>query len=464
MGSGDDDLLVRLAGNSVPVHPVLLARPEVRVALAGHDIGTVFRVLNENGWSQRGIASAVGMRQSEVSEILRGRRVSDFRVLVRVADGLVIPREWMNLGPADGGGAYPDRGRGRELTEEEVEEMRRRAMMAFAGMAFAGRPLRELGQRPQLPAPAPIPLPSRILGVHVAKVRDLTRKLRETGRTYGSDPQVSSATSATSAWATRLLDIPGDEPIKRALMTAVAELHIHAGWAAFDADLYDRTLHHCTCGLELATVAGDAYLQATALNYAGLATVEHGRPNNGLAMLQFGQLIAMGIPSADELSGVGWRGSQAAVQSCAKAYSATALSLMGDPDGADAKLAMARELLPSAPADLNGDPDYVAARLELERGRLDAAQPLATASARRWESGSQRARTHTGILLATIHVRAGEPDGLRLAHGAIAGVTKLSSHRARRRLDPLASALEARSSTGHRELARMARQVAIAGA
>ncbi|MGH3857733.1 MAG: hypothetical protein ACRDR6_30435, partial [Pseudonocardiaceae bacterium] len=368
-----------------------------------------------------------------------------------------IPRAWMNLGPADGAGAYPGGVRRRELTEEQIEEMRRRVMMAFAGMAFAGRPLRELGPQPQLPAPAPIVLPSRILGVHVAKVRDLTRKLRETGRTYGSDPEVSSA---TVAWAARLLDVPGAEPVKQALTAAVAELHLHAGWAAFDAGLQDRTLHHYTCGLKLATVAGDTYLQATALNYAGLATVEHGRPNNGLKLLQFGQLLAGGIPSDEELARVGWQGSRAAVRACGQAYSATALSRMGDPDGADSKLATAREVLQCAPADLNSDPDYVAASLALERGRLDAAQPFAAASARRWEGGSQRARTHTGILLATIHVRAGEPDGLRLAHGAITGVTKLSSLRARQRLNPLASALEARPGGDYHQIARMARDVA----
>ena len=48
----------------------MLARPEVRAALAAHDIGTVFRVLNEYGWTQRAIGAAAGIRQSEVSEIL----------------------------------------------------------------------------------------------------------------------------------------------------------------------------------------------------------------------------------------------------------------------------------------------------------------------------------------------------------------------------------------------------------
>jgi len=63
-------------------------------------------------------------------------------------------------------------------------------------------------------------------------------------------------------------------------------------------------------------------------------------------------------------------------------------------------------------------------------------------------------------VLATIHVRAGEPDGPRLAHGAVTAAAKLTSFRVRRRLEPLAAALEARSGGDYRQLARMARQVA----
>ena len=46
------------------------------------------------------------------------------------------------------------------------------------------------------------------------------------------------------------------------MITAVAELHIHAGRAAFDANLYNRTMYHCAQGLELTTQAKDVYLQA----------------------------------------------------------------------------------------------------------------------------------------------------------------------------------------------------------
>ena len=45
-------------------------------------------------------------------------------------------------------------------------------------------------------------------------------------------------------------------------MAAVAELHVHAGWASSDAGLYDRAMVHYARAMELATEAGDAYLQA----------------------------------------------------------------------------------------------------------------------------------------------------------------------------------------------------------
>jgi hypothetical protein len=379
---------------------------------------------------------------------------------VRIADGLGIPRELMNLGPTQGTGAYPGSGGLLERTEEEIATRRRRVIMALGTTAYAaqGQPVRDLEPRPEPlgPAQAPIPLPSRIQGIHVVKVRELTRKLEEASYAYGSDPRVSSG---TVDWATALLEIPGTERVKQALIVAVAELQLQAGYAAFDAGLHDHTMHHYINGLELATQAGDAYLQTVALGFAGLATVEHGRPNEGLAMLQIEYLIAEHIPAEDERSRVVFQGSRASLQACAQADAATALARMGDHKGAALKMAKARELWQPTPADPSGDLDRVHARLELDRGRLEAAEPLAAASVRRWETRSNRGRTMSGILLATIHVRAGEPDGLRLAHEAITDVTKLSSQRARQRLTPLAAALDARPSTDAHHLARTARHL-----
>ncbi|MGH3906503.1 MAG: hypothetical protein ACRDTE_20330, partial [Pseudonocardiaceae bacterium] len=79
-------------------------------------------------------------------------------------------------------------------------EMRRRRLLAAAGVA-KGRPVEHLGELlGELPALPPIPAPSRVDWVHVAKVRDLTRSLGEASNAYGADPEVSSA---AATWATR---------------------------------------------------------------------------------------------------------------------------------------------------------------------------------------------------------------------------------------------------------------------
>jgi len=151
------------------------------------------------------------------------------------------------------------------------------------------------------------------------------------------------------------------------------------------------------------------------------------------------------------------------MQAQALAEEATALSRLDYPEAAraaDTALTKSRELWQPTPADSYGDLDRPAAVLELERGRLDAAEPFAVASLRRWEGGRQVSLTQSAIVLATIHVRAGEPRGLQLAHSAIVSAGKLTSVRARRRLEPLVAALAARRGSDAEQLARMARLVA----
>ena len=75
----------------------VLKTPEFRMALARRDIQLVVRLLQRHGLSQRRIAALTGQSQSEISEILAGRRVTNYHVLVRIADGLGVPRGWMGL-------------------------------------------------------------------------------------------------------------------------------------------------------------------------------------------------------------------------------------------------------------------------------------------------------------------------------------------------------------------------------
>jgi hypothetical protein len=55
-------------------------------------------------------------------------------------------------------------------------------------------------------------------------------------------------------------------------------------------------------------------------------------------------------------------------------------------------------------------------------------------------------------MLATIHVRTGERDGLQMAHHAITATTKLNSGRVRKQLLPLVDALKAQRGSDAKEL------------
>src|SRR3954453_11440644 len=65
-----------------------------RRALAERNITTVYRLLTQVDISQRQIAQLTGQSQSEVSEVIKGRRVMAYDVLLRIAQGLDVPRAW----------------------------------------------------------------------------------------------------------------------------------------------------------------------------------------------------------------------------------------------------------------------------------------------------------------------------------------------------------------------------------
>jgi transcriptional regulator with XRE-family HTH domain len=448
-------------GEDVPVAPDWYVRPELAPMLTGHDIGALYRWLNAAGMSQRRIAALSGTTQPQVADIITGRRarVQAYDVLVRTAQGLSIPRERMGLsfwgqdgrwyGPE---GTYPEGATAANTPKGVTAKMLRRHLIAWGGIVMVGAPVPGLGQLlDNLGEPPPVPLPSRLSHAHVAQMHDLRQRLTEAMRDFGADPAMSSAAAAR---AEQLLTVPGPEPIKQAMLAAVAHLHIHAGIAAFDGGLYQRSLHHLACAVDLAKQAGNPYLQALALGWAGLASIEHGHPDDGLKMLQAEQVTAWHIPPD--------QGQRVRVQACGLMESATALAMMGESQAAYRQVAAARELWTPAPTDLDGDMDRGPALLEIKRGQLDTAEQFAAASVRRWEGSSENGRTRSAVILATIHVKAGEQRGLQLAHGAITDVTKLTSVRARRLLLPLAEALEARPGSGSdaRELARTARQIA----
>ncbi|MGH3812204.1 MAG: hypothetical protein ACRDUV_07070 [Pseudonocardiaceae bacterium] len=449
------------------IDPEMWSRPELQAVLVGHDIGALYRALREIGIAQRRIAELTGSTQSQVADIMTGRRtrVMAYDVLVRTAEGLGIGRERMGLsfwgpdgrwyGPA---GTYPGGVTAADTPERVSTRMLRRHLIAYGGIILAGAPVEKVGELlDDLGELPPVSLPSRLRPTHVTQVRDLTRRLSEAGSGSVADPGVLSDAAAQLS---RLLDVPGPEPVTRALRVAVAELRIEAGWAAFDGGRCHHALYHFARAVQLAVEAQDPYCQATALGYAGMAAMEHGDPDDGLKMLQAAQVAAWRIPTDDQRAVVVGVSGRAAVEAGKLVEAANALARLGDLREAGTRMAMARELWTPARTDPFGDLDRPAARLELQRGRLDVAEQFASASVRRWEGGSLARRIESGIVQATVHVTVGEPRGLQLAHDTITAVTRLDSVRVRRQLAPLAQALEARPGSDARELARMARHTA----
>jgi len=80
------------------VDPRIWQRSDMRAFLAHRDIAAVYRLLQRHGVSQRAIAARTGQSQSEISEIIAGRRrVVSYEVLLRIAEGLDLPRGWMGM-------------------------------------------------------------------------------------------------------------------------------------------------------------------------------------------------------------------------------------------------------------------------------------------------------------------------------------------------------------------------------
>jgi predicted XRE-type DNA-binding protein len=85
-------------GRNQWINPAVWQRRDMRAALAVRDVATVYRLLQRYGLSQRAIAALTGQSQSEVSEVIAGRRrVVSYELLSRIAGGLGIPRGWMGL-------------------------------------------------------------------------------------------------------------------------------------------------------------------------------------------------------------------------------------------------------------------------------------------------------------------------------------------------------------------------------
>ncbi|MGH3828636.1 MAG: helix-turn-helix domain-containing protein, partial [Pseudonocardiaceae bacterium] len=429
-----------------PLDPEFFDDDAVRAALATRDIGRLFCLLRRVGMSQRRIAELTGQSQSEVSEILHGRQVLNVRVLERIADGFGVSRK--RLGVSYGEDTPP--------AAKEVNEATKRRVLITAAMATA---LRQGTQALSAPAPLALstdqPMPTHLGMSDVHALRAVTHRLRDVARCYGGQ---AGPFSATANYYTQWMRIPATDEVTAALATALAELHTEAGWCRYDSGLDGSD--HFTHALWFADHAQDTYGVANAAWNAGLTLVLSGHPNDALKLFQAGRLHLGGFrpskstpatPDADDPR-------IPALKARLTRQSATAYAVMKGSDEATRLLAEAHDGWEPPDAFEHGEADLTTAYTQLNLGQLDTAEQLAASAIRTYGQGNRRDRTMAQLLLAEIHIRAGEPQGLALAHHAITEVRTLHSVAARReRLIPLATVLATQPGTDARELARAAR-------
>ncbi len=389
------------------------------------------------GYTQSQLAELAGMGQSEVCEIVNGRRqVQGYDVFTRLAEGFGIPRGLMGL-------AYDGDGQPPQTSEEVDEEMKRRALMAAGSIALFSSPV--LGELLHIPVRphTPTPLPSRLGASDVVAMRSLTESLRTVARTYGGCAETVTSVANRSM---PLMSVPASDEVLAGMGSALADLHTMAGWTCVDSGYHDHARACFATAMELAAKAGDSRELASAFRHAGIQMGEAGAWNDALKAFQLGF-----VGTDDEVS-IAWL----------HAETAWPYALMGHRDQALSALKRAQEQPLTDPFDA-ADMDYVSSYVYSTLGQLDTAESFAARSVRKWahEGVSRRDSVEADILLATLHARAGELDTAALARKAITGVAELQSVRARHiKLAPLAQALETRPAYPEfTQLAVQARQV-----
>jgi transcriptional regulator with XRE-family HTH domain/tetratricopeptide (TPR) repeat protein len=411
--------------------------PEMKRVLADRDISSVYRLLRRVGISQRHIAALTGQSQSEVSEILKGRQVMAYDVLVRIAGGLGIPRGYMGLAydPATAASIVETPDDADNAQAEEAESVKRRNLMAHGTAVMFGTTAGEANRGQWLPSPTQTPTPQRIGLMDVKQVEATTRAMRSLDHQYGGGT-CRDAVIAQLSWAQRLLGASSKEEVRLRLFRALGDLQNLAGWASFDVGLRDSARKHYATALEFAKQSGDSSLLSNIMYRIGYNYLHDRLPNEALKWFQLGQIAAQEAGSE-----------QAVAVLCAS--EALAYAMLRDDMRAQKLLDRSQSEL--ARVDPNEVPTWAAffdqteltaltgcVHSELEvidpkHGPLTIA-PL-TEAVNTWDESQDRSRALCLARLATSYLRQGEVEqGLQISHKTLITASRVQSQRVTDRL------------------------------
>ncbi|MGH3786383.1 MAG: helix-turn-helix domain-containing protein [Pseudonocardiaceae bacterium] len=433
--------------------------PEMKRVLADRDISSVYRQLRRHGISQRHIAALTGQSQSEVSEILKGRQVMAYDVLVRICVGLGIPREYMGL--AYGATTATSLvGTTDNALAEEDESVKRRKLLAHGAAVLFGTAVLGADRGQWLPSPAQTPAPSHIGMTDVKQVEAATRAMRALDYQFGGGA-CRDAVVAQLSWAQRLLGASGKDEVRQRLFRALGDLQNLAGWTTFDVGLLDSSRSHFASALEFAKQSGDSGLLSNIMYRIGRVYLHRGAANDALKWFQLGQIAAQ--DSGSELAVAVLCGNEA-----------WAYAMLGDDVQAKKMLGRSRDEL--ARANLAEAPDWarfynetdmyaMTGTVHNELAVFDPRHATAAISAfgqalNRYDDAMSRSQAFSLTMLATSHLRQGDVDhGVHVGRKALRMATAVKSQRVTDRLKPLEIEAARRSyNSDSRDLSHLIRQ------
>jgi len=432
----------------------------MREALRKHDLAYVFRTLKTYGFSQRQIAQLTQQSQPEISGIMKakGRAVLAYPVLLRIADGLGIPRGYMGLGNYDHGEytSVEDELTAGVASLTEAEQIR--SALQHAAEVLMGTSLPETARWWQPIAEITTPAPDTIGDTDVNSLEHLTRILRAVDYQHGGGA-CRDAVIAQTAYADAMLEKSAcEDDVRARLALAAADLHNLAGWTSFDVGLHGSARLHFGRALELAKQTDTLSLAANVLYRQGRLHLHRGAQDQALRFFQLG-LIA-GQDADDPLTvamlhaNLGWAHAIMGQRS-------KALSALGR---AEDEFVRGEDNLPAwvaffSAADLAALTGMVHSLLLGDDSAVKAITSL-TASITSRGAGTARSTLFELTALAATRLKAGDvAGGVQDGNRAVDLAGTVRSVRTIERLEPLLDA--ARNHPGDDGAVELARRVAI---
>jgi len=270
--------------------PSTWEHPAVRLALATRDLASVFRRLSRQGFSQRRIAACTGQNPSEVYEICKGRTVMAYDLLVRIAEGLGIPRGYMGLAhEAELQSPIAAAVTAGACGSNEVEEIRQ--LLSHAANVTMGVSLEEASRWWQPFDHGSTPIPDRVDETDVIQLEHITRVHRALDYQHGGGA-CRDAVVAQANYARLLLTASCTDDVRRRLQLALADLHNLAGWTSFDVGLHSAARRHFAQALNQAKDGDDPSLVANVLYRLGRVHLHQQYLSQAMRFFQLGQLAA----------------------------------------------------------------------------------------------------------------------------------------------------------------------------